>query len=281
MDSYRRNMLMALAFAGALGFCPALGAYAASPGLPANFAPVTLRGSGPRLRAWLRSGQGDMLHVFIEGDGHIWQKGYPNTDPTPREPISARLAADTPIPAPVLYLARPGQYASAAELEQLSSKWWTSHRYSQVVVDAVTSRVLEAMLLSGCSRIGLYGHSGGGVLAVLAAAALADKTSLVGTAGSPLDTEHWGKRYDARGLPESLNPKTVAKKIAGIRQFHLSGERDKVVPSSVLDSWLDELRPLPAHIERVIVPDAAHKGPWLMPWRITMAKAVHKLPFGL
>ena len=248
----------------------------AGPGLPADFIALNLHAAGFNLRAWLRPGSGEMLHVFIEGDGSIWRDfNRPAFNPTPRNPVSARLAADTPLPAPVLYVARPGQYVSDAELRRLSARWWTSHRYAPPVVEAMCGVIEQGLQRSQTSSLGLYGHSGGGALAVLAAANLRENLSLVATVASPLDTAAWAELH--RGsLADSMNPTTVARQLRDCPQFHLSGTRDEIVPTRILDSWLAELQPLPEWVKRVVVAGADHQGPWVKSWRLALARALAK-----
>ena len=197
--------------------------------------------------------------MFIAGDG-------PRSNPTPKRSIAALLAADMPS-APVLYLARPGQDASSAALKQLDPKWWTSHRYAPEMVQAISAAVLEAQERCSVSKLALCGYSGGRALAVLAAPSLLPALTYLGTIASPLDTELWTQLLGTNALRHSLNPKSVAKQLFSVPQLHLAGGKDTVVPPGVLDSYLEELQPLPSHIRRVIVPDAVHQEPWLQLWR--------------
>lgn len=270
----RRFFLSALGIS-ALGFAVPSVAFSASPSLSSNFAPLTVKCGIFKLRTWFRQGTSDVLHVFIEGDGNVWNKyDEPSADPTPLNPVSSRLASDSPLPQSVLYIARPGQYAPLSELRALSSKWWTTHRYAREVADSMRICVDMYLKRSGCKLLGIYGHSGGGVLAALIAPEFAGSLSLLGTVASPLDTAYWAKKYNPYGLYGSLNPKDIAKDLAAIPQIHLTGAEDKIVPSSVLDSWLQELQPLPPAIRRIVVPGANHQGPWLYSWRIALAEAM-------
>lgn len=69
-----------------------------------------------------RPGTGDVLRVYIEGDGHAWQsRTRPSADPTPHNPVGLRLALADPSPAPLLYLARPCQYARGEVLRHCAT----------------------------------------------------------------------------------------------------------------------------------------------------------------
>lgn len=272
-NSCSRRQFLACLGLGALSMwaSPAVAA-ATGPDLPADFTPLNLHAGGFSLRAWLRPGQGQLLHVFIEGDGQIWDASQRSSfDPTPRHSVAARLAADAPRPDPVLYLARPGQYASPEELRRLSPQWWTSHRYARPVVEAIAKAALEGRRRSSAAKLGLYGHSGGGALAVLAAAGMLEEVSLLASVASPLDTQAWASSFAGQSLPHSLNPKDVARQVREVPQFHLSGGRDNTAPTAVLDAWLQELEPLPPWIQRIVVPAADHQGPWLQPFRQALA----------
>lgn len=270
MTCSRRQFLLA----GLLCLWPGR-AHGAQPVLSSDFIELNLRANGFNLRAWLRPGANEFLHVFIEGDGNIWDDVHkPSFDPTPGNSVSALLANDTPRPGHVLYLARPGQYASQVELQSLSGKWWSSHRYAPEVVQAMVQAVQGIQLRCKTSRLGLYGHSGGGALAVLAAPQLAP--DLLGTVASPLDLDTWTAMFRGGNLPFSLDPKSVALKVRDIAQIHLCGGRDKVVPPPVLDAWLRQLEPLPPWVVRKLVPQAGHLGPWLSAWRLSLASALLK-----
>jgi hypothetical protein len=263
----RRRFLSGLAALAASSLVPfPTPAQAKIPPELADFTPLRLRGGSFTLHAWLRPGKGEILHVFIAGDGPVRGK-----DPTPRHAISALLAADMPRSEHVLYLARPGQYASSAVQEQLDPKWWTSHRYAPEMAQAVSDTAQEAQRRCSLSRLALYGHSGGGALAVLAAPSLLPSLCCLGTVASPLDTELWTRLLGTKPLAHSLNPKNMARRLLSVPQLHLTGGRDTVVPFQVLDSWLSELQPLPPWIRRVMAPAAGHQGPWLQAWRVAHA----------
>lgn len=242
------------------------------------FVALNLHAGRFSLRAWLRQGGSDFLHVFIEGDGDITGRDHlPAFDPTPAVSVAASLAKDVPANHSVLYLARPGQYASREELAGLSAKWWTSHRYAEPVVEAISRAIQQMLTRSGCAKMGVYGHSGGGALAVLAAPSLGESLRLLGTVASPLDTHLWTQKYYGGSLAFSLNPLMAAESLRGLPQLHLSGAKDALVPTPVLDSFLARLAPLPDYIERIVVPGAGHQGPWLMPWRKALAGAFSRL----
>ena len=92
-----------------------------------------------------RPGTGDVLRVYIEGDGHAWQsRTRPSADPTPHNPVGLRLALADPSPAPLLYLARPCQYARGEVLRHCATRYWTSARLSEEVISSLDAAVSAA-----------------------------------------------------------------------------------------------------------------------------------------
>ena len=208
------------------------------------------------------------LIIYVEGDGHAWRsRRVPSSDPTPREPISLRLAALDESPS-VLYLARPCQFLMPEELAQCDRKYWTSHRYSPGVISAMNSAidsVLSSERMNGKAiSIGLVGHSGGGTIAALIAASRDDVAWLVTVAGN-LDHEAWTKWHGVTPLFESLNPADAIMQLHGIPQVHLLGERDQIVPSSVVDSFRSRLGNR-AQVVVETVSDFDHRCCWEKVW---------------
>jgi len=105
------------------------------------------------------------LHVYIEGDGVAWRyRFFVATDPTPSSPLMLGLmAADN---ARAIYLGRPC-YFGLHDSAGCRSEYWTFRRYSEEVVDSMV-RVIEREAVDAGAVV-LFGHSGGGALAVLLA----------------------------------------------------------------------------------------------------------------
>ena len=188
-------------------------------------------------RRGLRTSSGP-VHVYLEGDGRAWRARRPPRDPTPVDPMGLRLAAQDPAPA-VLWVGRPCMYLPAQAAARCGPEWWTSHRYSAEVVDAINAVISRAV---GKRKVMLIGHSGGGALATLVAARRDDVTALL-TVCAPLDLSYWTEQGAMTPLHGSLNPVDVAHLLAALPQRHLAGSADRVVPPEVVRRFVRALPP--------------------------------------
>ncbi len=178
------------------------------------------------------------LVVYIEGDGRAWiSRTRLSADPTPRNPVSLKLALKDPSTA-VLYIGRPCQYLRSSERGRCDARYWSSHRYGRAVVDAI-NQIIDGIAVPGM-QVGLVGYSGGGTLAALVAATREDAAWLV-TLAANLDHRVWTREHGLSPLVGSLNPPDFALPLKVIPQFHLSGTRDRIVPVAVLKSYLAAL----------------------------------------
>lgn len=201
------------------------------------------------------------LHVYIEGDGHAWRTRHrPSRDPTPRDPVALRLAMADPAPA-VAYIGRPCQYL--ADVSGCPRRYWTSHRYAPEVVAALAEVVRDLAARHGArGQPVLVGYSGGGALAVLLAARGAPASAVV-TVAANLDLAAWTSLHGVSPLSGSLDP--AQERAAGaIPQRHLVGERDRVVPPSVVRAFAAATG-LPVAAVRV-VPGFDHHCCWAREW---------------
>jgi hypothetical protein len=158
------------------------------------------------------------LHVYIEGDGTPYVARYDvAADPTPRHPLMLQLM--TLDPAPSVYVGRPCYFGLAND-PPCTPRDWTLDRFSPRIVDSM-ARVIEQLREGrGTGAIELYGHSGGGALAVLLAARLGGVQRIVTIAGN-LDVDAWTTYHGYTPLEGSLNPVNAGP--AGITvQQHLS-----------------------------------------------------------
>lgn len=171
----------------------------------------------------------DTLAVYIEGDGASWvSPQIPPADPTPTNPV-ALILASRDAHRPVAYIARPCQYLDKSSLSSCHPRYWTGSRFSSEVVDAIDTAVSAAKLSHGARQVRLVGFSGGGVLAALVALRRQDVESLI-TVAAPLDIAAWAAFHRITPLAGSLNPVDSMAALSGIRQWHLVGEKDSVVP---------------------------------------------------
>lgn len=201
------------------------------------------------------------LTVYIEGDGYAFQrKNRISPDPTPKSPAALELAAKDPN-ASVLYIARPCQYLTQDLLNECDPKYWSTHRYSEEVITAIND-VINQNLFG--SKIGLVGFSGGGSIAVLLAARRQDIAWLV-TIGANLDHDFWTNLHDVTPLAGSLNPADYAAIIQELPQLHLTGEKDKIVPSTVTRAYLDKTTNH-GNIRLKTIPEFDHQCCWVDIW---------------
>lgn len=191
------------------------------------------------LTGW-RRGQGEVLAVYIEGDGLAWRRRHvPSPDPTPRTPVSLRLAAADPAAA-VCYIARPCQFVTGEARRGCDVALWTHARYGRRVLAAMHQAVDQAKALAGADTLELIGHSGGGTIAALLAAKRKDVRLLVTVAGN-LDHALWTAHHGVSPLKTSLNPVAMAGSLLHIPQVHLVGEEDEIVPPRIGRRYMQAL----------------------------------------
>lgn len=93
----------------------------------------------------------------------------------------------------------------------------------------------------GFSEVVLFGHSGGGVIALLIANLLQQETAratTVVTLASNVDTDAWADSHGYLPLERSLNPALLPALPASTHVFHLFGENDKVVDAKLFEEYL-------------------------------------------
>lgn len=184
-------------------------------------------GSGFRHVVYSKPGNSaNTLHVYIDGDGMPWIAGRPADDPTPRNPMMLRLMKLDP--APAVYLGRPC-YHGMQSMGACPNRFWLSHRYGEAVVASLSAAIKQLLRQRNYRNIALFGHSGGGALAVLLASRLAETVAVV-TVAANLDLEAWAVYTASDDLKGSLNPAALAPLDPSIRQYHFAGAGDNVVP---------------------------------------------------
>ncbi len=210
------------------------------------------------------------LVVYIEGDGRAWiSRTRLSADPTPRNPVSLKLALKDPSAA-VLYIGRPCQYLSSSERSHCDARYWSSHRYSRAVVDAI-NRIIDGVAQAVPeTRVGLVGYSGGGTLAALVAATRKDAAWLV-TLAANLDHRTWTREHGLTPLDGSLNPLDFAALLRAIPQFHLWGGRDRRVSVAVLQRYLAALEN-PPELMTASQKDFDHSCCWDEIWPDSLCK---------
>jgi len=187
------------------------------------------------LRNSSTSASGKTLHVYLEGDGSPWKyRVLRMRDPTPRQPLMLRLMGMDE--APSVYLGRPCYNGSFAD-KGCSDDLWTSGRYSEVVVASMTAALIKLQKSYGATELRLFGHSGGGALAILIAERIPSVTHIVTLAGN-LDTDAWVEHHNYSPLYGSLNPAKREPLRETVVQWHFMGRRDGVVPPAIVQPYV-------------------------------------------
>lgn len=259
--------LLAVLIAGGCAAAVKADRYAAARG----FARTLVEGAGFRHvvygNSWAAE-PGVPLNVYIEGDGAPWVlRRFVAKNPTSGETLMLRLMAGDP--APAVYLGRPC-YFGLHEDPGCDKKYWSSHRYSSAVVDSMAAALDR---LAPGREVNLFGHSGGGALAVLLAARAqqAQVKSVVTLAGN-LDTDAWIRKHRYEPLAGSLNPLLQPPLSPGIVQFHAAGGRDKNVAPEFIESFA---RVQPGATFR-LYPGQSHACCWGRVWREILATVSQK-----
>lgn len=196
--------------------------------------------------------QGGEIRVYIEGDGRPWLAGGEliAADPTPRKPLALVLMAQDQRGG--LYLGRPCYFLGAGALP-CHPRYWTSHRYSELVV-AVMSAALQEWLVRHprITRVTLVGYSGGGVLAMLIGERVPQVGKVIALA-APLDHERWTRLHGYSALSGSLNVAKQPDWRSGVERWALFGEQDDNVPHALM-------RPaLPPGTRALVLPGVSHE----------------------
>lgn len=210
--------------------------------------------------------EGQVLRVYIEGDGRAWITSHTaSNDPTPIKSMAPGLAVNDPHPS--AYLARPCQYVQGTNCKQAL---WTSGRFSKEVIQA-ESEVLDTLKSHhGIQEFELVGYSGGGAVALLLAATRDDVKQVQTIAGN-IDPTAWTELKHLAPLAGSLNPVDFADQLAKLPQRHFIGMNDTVVPPDVSKAYMLKVQPLCG--ETVFV-NANHRAGYESSWAANRDKPV-------
>lgn len=225
-----------------------------------GFQAETFRVGAFDLLALRRGGPGELLTIYIEGDGAPWHSPWsPPADPTPQRPVAlAMAAADTT--SNVAYLGRPCQYLDGGALQGCSVEYWTKRRFAPEVLAAYMVALDSLKVRHGVARLNLVGHSGGGVIATLLAQRRNDIDTLA-TVASPLALEAWVQHHRVSPLNGSLDPVTSVTPVLAGKAVHFAGEKDTVVPPAVIAAFVH------AQGGRVVrLADQDHECCWVSAW---------------
>jgi hypothetical protein len=196
------------------------------------------------------------LHVYIDDDGTPNIGGYPSADPTSRSPLTLRLLdLDA---GPAVLLGRPCYYG-LAEDPGCRPELWLDERYSEAVVASMAAALRQVLTQGSYRQVVLFGHSGGGTLAVLLAARVPEAAAVV-TVAANLDIDAWALFRGAQPFLGSLNPARQPALPTAVLQRHYAGGRDEIVPPEVTRKGLNPGVPL------TVIPDYDHRCCWEKLW---------------
>ncbi|MFO1129964.1 MAG: alpha/beta hydrolase [Rickettsiales bacterium] len=173
--------------------------------------------------------------VYIEGDGFITKDNKnPTNNPTPKNKLVLALAAED-FRKNIVYIARPCQFTPPELNENCNSAYWTSKRWSPEVIDSM-NEVIDKITRSG--NVHLVGFSGGGGMAVLIGSRNSNVKSIITIAGN-LDHVKFNKFHKAKQCTDSLNPTDFSDRTFDIKQIHIVGRKDKIVPEFIVDDFIN------------------------------------------
>ncbi len=202
------------------------------------------------------------LNVYIEGDGLSWiNKRTISNDPTPINLLTLKLMNEDNSTCKV-YLARPCQFTTSS---LCNDKYWTSHRFSQEVIKSYEESLDYLKEKYNNKTFTLIGYSGGGAVATIVTSKNKDVKRLITIAGN-LDIDKWTKIHKVSKLENSLNPIDYVAGLENIEQFHLIGERDKIIPKDIFLSYFSKFEKKDK-IKYLLV-DANHSCCWEKPYKI-------------
>ncbi len=183
------------------------------------------------------------IHIYIEGDGNAFNSyGYPTDNPTPKGTFLRELAFNDECKN-VAYIARPGQFVKNQNKNQTD---WTTSRFSEKIVNSVSQAVKE---IAGKRPVVLIGYSGGALLSGLVISRNPDlKIVKWVTIAGVLNHKKWTEFLKLPPLKDSLDLDVLPD----VKQVHIVGEKDKIVPVELTKSIVPEET-------LIIVPKAKHK----------------------
>lgn len=232
---------------------------------PAGMTEHILQAGVFNLTAWERIEQvAAPVDVYIEGDGLSWlDKHTKSLNPTPPNPLALRLAAADKN-GNVIYLARPCQYTGWNGAGACPDIYWTSSLTAPEVIAAYEQAFDDIKARYHATGFNLVGYSGGAAVAVLVAAGRRDVLSIRTVAGNT-DYAAFSAVHDVSPIKDSIDPLTVAAKVAHIPQQHFIGGKDPIVPKAIFEGW-KRTAGTSGCVHADVIPDNDHERGWVEAW---------------
>lgn len=197
------------------------------------------------------------VSLYLEGDGYAWVDAHtPSADPTPS--YSPLLRAFAQAASCKVYLARPCQYVDSAYCQPY---YWTVGRFAKEVIassDAVMTQLSQELNIT---QWRLHAYSGGATVAAILADTRQDVAALTTYMGN-LNHQAWTDYHQVTPLYASLNAIQFTQSIRYKPQRHYIGLQDKVIPNSIIESYL-QAQQQPAQVE-VIEWNVGHDDEFLL-----------------
>lgn len=217
------------------------------------------------LTTWARVQKpGAPVDIYIEGDGLAWLGKYTKSlNPTPPDPLALRLAAADKA-ANVIYMARPCQYTGWNKRGACPDIYWTTGVAAPEVIAAYSQALDDIKKHYHVTGFNLIGYSGGAAVAVLVSAQRNDVLSIRTVAGNT-DYAVFTAIHKVSPLKDSIDPVSIASKIARIPQRHFIGGEDTIVPEAVFDGWKHASGTY-ACVHETVVNGNSHEKGWVKKW---------------
>ncbi len=233
---------------------------------PAWMIPRTIPADPFELTAYERMHtRGAPANIYIEGDGKAWlSKHKISGDPTPTNPVALHLAAYDKSEN-IAWLARPCQYTKLIDDTKLChNSYWTNKRFAPEVLESYNAALDNIAAKYDITEFNIIGFSGGANIAAILAAERSDVVSLRTVAGN-LDHVAHSNYHRVSILQGSLNAVDYADKLRKIPQHHFIGGQDNVVPSAIIQSYLQAVGEGQC-IKYSFVQEAGHESGWVNKW---------------
>ncbi len=215
--------------------------------------------------------------IYIEGDGRAYvSRRRISSDPTPTNPVGLALSEQDPRTDKIIYVARPCQYTKKINSRNCEKRYWTTERFSPVIIDLYLEFFENLRRDLGVQNIEVIGYSGGGAIAAILAAQSSHVTGLKTVAGY-LDHKKINQQTGVSQLIGSEDPMEFARYLEFIPQIHFVGSQDDLIPKSSVDGFYEL-----TNIKRCLgvrVVSAGHSHGWVKQWPILIKEKPCQTPY--